>query len=137
MNSPERIPMAGNVTADLIRALVDNFSGPDADAGGWDSLAIILEFPDGRFNEAHGYLYGPDGAITAVASDPWAVAPAVKAYTDGYYRPGEPLPRKALVQVDRRSGRYSVTFEETDEERWKATPRNFRQLREELRPTFD
>jgi len=129
--------MAGNVTADLIRALIDNVSGPGVDRDGWESLAIILEFPDGEFNEAHGYLYSPDGVISAVASDPWAVGPAVRAYTDSYYKPGEALPRKVLVQFDRTTGKYNVAFEETDEARWKMTPRNFRELREELRPKFD
>ena len=57
--------MAGNVTADLIRALIDNVEGPSVDWDGWESLAIILEFPDGEFNEAHGYLYSPDGVISA------------------------------------------------------------------------
>ena len=129
--------MAGNVTADLIRALIDNMGGPSVDRDGWQSLAIILEFPDGEFNEAHGYLYSPDGVISAVASDPWAVKPAVKAYTDSYYKLGEPLPRKILVQFDRTTGKYNTTFEETDEARWKVTPRNFRELREELRPKLD
>ena len=129
--------MTGNVAADLIRALIDNMGGPSVDREGWESLAIILEFPDGEFNEAHGYLYSPAGVISAVASDPWAVAPAVKAYTDSYYKPGEALPRKALVQLDRTTGKYNVTFEETDEARWKVTPRNFKELREELRPKFD
>ena len=129
--------MAGNATADLIRALIDNMAGPGLDGDGWESLAIILEFPDGDFNEAHGYLYSPGGVISAVAADPWAVKSAVTAYTDGYYAQGEPLPRKILVQFDRTTGKYDMTFEETDEARWKVTPRNFRELREELRPTFD
>ena len=129
--------MAGNVTADLIRSLIDNAGGPSVDWDGWESLAIILEFPDGEFNEAHGYLYSPDGVISAVASDPFAVTPAVKAYTDSYYKPGEALPRKILVQFDRMKGKYDITFEETHEARWKVTPRNFKQLREELRPEFD
>lgn len=128
--------MAANVTADLIRALVDSMSGPDVDWDGWQSLAMILEFPEGEFNEAHGYLYSADGVISAVAADPWAVKSAVKAYTDSYYKPGDALPRKILVQLDRTTGRYNVIFEETDEARWKATPRNFKTLREELRPSF-
>jgi hypothetical protein len=137
MNRPERNSMAGSVTADLFRALIDNLEGPRVDSDGWESLAIILEFPDGEFNEAHGYLYSPNGLISAVASDPWAVKSAVKAYTDGYYKPGDALPRKILVQFDRTTGKYDITFEETDEARWKVTPRNFRELREELRPKFD
>lgn len=129
--------MSANVTADLIRALVENMEGPGGDWDGWESLAMILEFPDGEFNSAHGYAYSPGDVISAVASDPWAVKAAVKAYTDSYYKPGEPLPVKMLVQFDRTSGRYNVAFEDTDETRWKVTPRNFRQLREELRPKFD
>ncbi|WP_404391795.1 hypothetical protein [Humibacillus xanthopallidus] len=129
--------MSGNVTVGLIRSLIDTMQGPIADVDSWDSLAMILEFPDGEFNEARGYLYSPDGVISAVASDPWAVRSAVKAYTDSYYQSGEALPRKVLVQFDRRAREYNIAFEETDETRWKVTPQNFRELREELRPTFD
>lgn len=125
--------MSGDGTAELIRALVEHLGGVD----GWESLSMILELPDGTFNEAHGYAYLPDGAVTPVALDPWAVAPAVGVYTAGYYPPGEALPRKILVQLDRTTGRYEVSFEDSDETRWKATPRNFRQLREDLRPRFD
>ena len=129
--------MSGNVTVGLIRSLIDTMQEPGADVDGWDSLAIILEFPGGEFNEAHGYLYSPDGVISPVASDPWAVSSAVRSYTDSYYQAGETLPRKVLVQFDRRAREYNIAFEETDEARWKVTPQNFRELREELRPTFD
>ena len=129
--------MAGNVTADLIRALIDTMGGPGADLRGWESLAIILEFPDGEFNQAHGYVYSANGAISAVASNPRAVRPAVKAYTDSYYQPGEAMPLKALVQFDRTTRNYDITFEETDEARWKVTPENVMELPAELRPSFD
>lgn len=118
-------PCPGDAPADVV------------DREGWEWFAIILEFPDGAFNEAHGYVYSPGGAISPVACDPWLVSPAVKAYTDGCYPVGEALPRKILVQFDRATGRYMTTFEETDEARWKATPRTFRELREGLRPTLD
>jgi hypothetical protein len=64
------------------------------------------------------------------------VRTAVKAYADGYSQPGDVLPRKILVQFDRTTGRYDVTFEESDDARWKVTPRNFREIREELRPAL-
>jgi hypothetical protein len=126
-----------NVTADLIRALVDNMGGPDVDEKGWESLAMILEFPDGEFNEAHGYLYSPDGTISAVAADPWAVKAAVDAYMSSYYKPGEPLPVQMLVELHRTTGKYRVTFEDADATRWKLTPRNRKDFRESLRPKFD
>lgn len=128
--------MAADATTALIRTVIASLDGPDADLDGWTSMSIVLEFPDGGFNSAHGYLYSPEGRISAVAADPWAVREAVKAYTDGYYAQGEPLPRKILLQFDRTSGKYNILFEESDETRWKATPRNFRELREELRPAL-
>ena len=42
-----------------------------------------------------------------------------------------------LVQLDRGSGTYEVTFEDDDPARWKVTPANIEQISEELRPTFD
>jgi len=65
--------MAGNVTADLIRALIDTLGDPGVDASDWQSLAIMLEFPNGRFSAAHGYLYSADGEVVPVASRPSAV----------------------------------------------------------------
>lgn len=94
---------------------------------------MILEFPDGAFNEAHGFLYSPDGTISAVASDALAVKPAVDAYIDSIYTPGEALPVQALVQFDR-SGKYTVTFEDSDARRWKMTPRNRKEFPASLRP---
>jgi len=126
-----------NVTADLLHALVDNLDGPDIDREGWASMSMILEFPEGAFNEAHGYLYSPDGTISAVAADAWAVKPAVDAYLASYFKDGDALPVQVLLQLDRTNGKYNVTFEDTDETRWKMTPRNRKVFREELRPKFD
>ncbi|KQY57368.1 MULTISPECIES: hypothetical protein [unclassified Nocardioides] len=129
--------MSENVTAELIRALVDHMGGPVVDWDGWESLAMILEFPGGEFNEAHGFLYSPDGTISAVASDSGAVRPAVDAYTDSHYQPGEARPVQVLVQFDRGSGKYTVSIEDADETRWKMTPRNRNEFRDGLRPRFD
>lgn len=126
--------MASDVTVDLVRALIENMQGHRGD---WEALAMILEFPDGRFNSAHGYAYSPGDVISAVASHPRAVAPAVAAYTASYYQPEAPLPRKLLVQFDRTSGKYEITFEDKDESRWEVTPHTLLTLREELRPKFD
>lgn len=125
--------MSANVTADLLRSLIEHMSGADDD---WESLAMILDFHDDGFTGAHGYAYPSGGRIYAVASHPRQVQPAVKAYTDSYYKPGEALPVAILVQLDRASGKYEVTFEDQDASRWKVTSRNFKELREELRPKF-
>ncbi|MFF4082208.1 hypothetical protein ACFYZN_22755 [Streptomyces sp. NPDC001777] len=129
--------MSNEAAVGLIRALIENVDGPDVDRTGWESFAMILQFPGGKFNEAHGYLYSPDGTVSAVAADPWKVEAAVKEYTDGYYRPGDALPVKILVRFGRAKGKYDVAFEDADETRWKMTPRNFRTIHDELRPAFD
>lgn len=100
-------------------------------------MTIIVESSNGRFNSAHGYLYSPDGTISAVAARPSTVLPFVDAYVSGYFKPEETLQIKLLVQYDRTSGKYSITFEDTDEMRWKVTPKNYKELREELRPSFE
>ncbi|MGA5198730.1 hypothetical protein [Streptomyces exfoliatus] len=129
--------MSENVTSDLIHALVDKMEGPSVDWDGWTSLAMILELPDGTFNEAHGFLYSPDGTISAVAADARDVKPTVDAYTNSYYKPGQALPVQMLVQLDRTKSKCNVTFEDTDATRWKMTPRNRKEFREGLRPKFD
>jgi hypothetical protein len=58
----------------------------------------------------------------------------VKAYTDSYYQACDAMPLKILVELDRTSGKYNVTFEDRDESRWKMTPKNRKVFREELRP---
>lgn len=125
--------MANDVTADLIHALVDNMRGTADD---WQSLSIVISFDDDRISGTSGYAYSPDGVISAVASRPSGVQPAVEAYTASYYKPGEPLPVKLLVQFDRTTGKYEVTFEDTDVSRWNVSAANIEQLREELRPKF-
>ncbi|WP_157550819.1 hypothetical protein [Nocardioides jensenii] len=132
--------MSNDATIDLIRALVDGIDGPSSvtDMRGpveaWDSFAMVLEFGDG-VRSAHGYAYSSD-AITAVACEWPGIESAVRAHLEIHYEPGEPLPLKILVQFDRVTGKYEVTFEDSDEERWAVTPRNFREMREQLRPEF-
>ncbi|MGW4833265.1 hypothetical protein ACWEOG_37105 [Amycolatopsis japonica] len=119
--------MPNDATADLVRSLVDA-TGP---ADGWESLAMILEFGEG-FRSAYGYAYSPGDVIAPVACK-WS---SIEAAVDAYYRPGDKLPVKILVQFDRTAGKYEVTFEDTDEDRWAVKPKNFRTMREQLRPKF-
>ena len=51
-------------------------------------------------------------------------------------KPGQEPPLKILVQFDRDSGRYDLTFEDDDASRWKVTPANIDQISAELRPDF-
>ncbi|WP_409490489.1 hypothetical protein [Amycolatopsis sp. cmx-11-12] len=133
--------MPNDATVDLIRSLVEAMDDRPlaADAqgsvGGWESLAMILEFGEG-FRSVHGYAYSPGDVITPVSCKWSSIESAVGAYLDGYYRPGERLPVKILVQFDRTAGKYEVTFEDADEDRWAVKPKNFREMREHLRPKF-
>ncbi|MFI5558297.1 hypothetical protein ACIA2T_03370 [Amycolatopsis japonica] len=123
--------MSNDATVDLIRSLVDAM-GP---ADGWESLAMVLEFGEG-FRSAYGYAYSPGDVITPVACEWPKIEASVDAYLGGYYQSGEKLPVKILVQFDRTVGKYEVTFEDTDEDRWAVKPKNFRTMREQLRPKF-
>ncbi|MET0812075.1 MAG: hypothetical protein ABWY03_03405 [Microbacterium sp.] len=125
--------MANDAAADLIRALIENMKGAPDD---WASLAMVIDLSGGRISGTHGYAYPPDGAIAAVASRPSGVRPAVEAYLDSAYQPSQEPPVKILVQFERASGKYEVTFEDDDTSRWKVTPANIDQLGEELRPNF-
>lgn len=125
--------MSHDVTADLIRALIENMKGAPED---WASLAIVVDLSGGRISGTHGYAYAPDGTASAVASRPSGVKPAVDAYLETKYRPGQPPPVKLLVQFDRAAGTYEVTFEDHDASRWKVTPANIHQMSEELRPNL-
>jgi len=132
---------SGDVTVDLVRSLIQAVNEPSlvtemrGPLGDWESLAIVLEFGDG-YRSASGYAYPADGTVSPVACSWNSIQREVNAYLATYYEPGDQLPVKILVQFDRATGRYGVTFEDTDEERWKTRPGNFREMREQLRPSF-
>jgi len=126
--------MTTDVTADLIRALIENMRGASDD---WKSLAMVIDVGGGGFSGTHGYAYAADGTASAVASRPSAVRPAVDAYLRSRDAPGAALPVAILVQFDRSLGEYEVTIEDTDASRWKVTPSNLDDIRERLRPAFD
>lgn len=133
---------ADDLSADLIRSLVAAIDEPSVattmrgQVADWQSLAIVVEFGDG-YRSASGYAYSGDGAVSPVACGWRSIQAAVNAYLGRHYAPGDRLPLKFLVQLERSTGRYEVTFEESDEERWKTRPSNFRVMRQQLRPVFD
>ncbi|MFE6615029.1 hypothetical protein [Amycolatopsis sp. NPDC057786] len=118
-----------DAAVDLIGSLVEAADLPES-VDGWESLAMILEFGEG-FRSVYGYAYSPGDVITPVSCKWSSIEAAVNAYL------GERLPVTILVQYDRTAGKHEVTFEDTDEERWAVKPKNFRQMREQLRPKFD
>jgi hypothetical protein len=126
--------MSDDVTAGLIRALVENMKGAGDD---WASLAMVLDLSGGRIRGTHGYAYSPDGTVSAVASRPSGIRLAVDAYLECYVEPDQEPPLAILVQLGRTSGTYEVTFEHDDAARWKVTPANLETISEVLRPTFD
>jgi len=125
--------MSNDVTADLIVVLVENMKGAPDD---WASLSIVVDINAGRLSGTYGYAYSPDGTASAVASRPSGVRTAVEAYLESHGGPDRRPPLKLLVQFDRSSGRYVVTFEEHDPSRWKVSPANVQQISDELRPDF-
>lgn len=127
-------PAVSDRAAELVRALIENLRGARDD---WASLAMVIDLRGGRVGGTHGYAYSPDGSVSAVASRPSAVDKAVRAFLDGQDEPRHAPPVTFLVQVDRSSGSYEVTFEHDDAARWKVTPANIEQIGEALRPNLD
>jgi len=125
--------MSEDVAVGLVRALVENMEDAPED---WSSMAMVLGFDTVKVNSVYGFVYDSEGRDTAVTASPYDIRPAVKAYTDSYYEEGDALPLSLLVQFDRASGQYEVTFEDTDADRWKVTPATFSSIRTELRPDF-
>lgn len=125
--------MPTDATIDLVRALIEHMRGAADD---WRTLAIVVELRDGRVSNTFGYTYTPDGAVSAVASRPSGIQPAVQAYLAEKYTPEQELPLKLLVQFNRDSGAFEITFEDTDAARWKVTPANINTMNQELRPEF-
>lgn len=127
---------SNQTTVNLIRAIIDNLEGDVQDWNAWQSFTMIIGSYEGKLNSIGGYLYSPDKVITAVSASTFKVLPFIDEYVNEYYKPGEKLPVSLLVQFDRTSGQYNILFEDNDEERWKVTPRNFKEIREELRPNL-
>lgn len=130
--------MQNDPSVSLIHSIIGSLSnGTETPNTDWNLMTIIMETFEGAFNSFHGYLYSPDGSITPVAADPSAVMPVFEEYLKDKYKPDEARPVAALLQFDRTTGRYAITLEDNNEERWKVTPKNFREIREELRPALD
>ncbi|MEG9226462.1 hypothetical protein [Aeromicrobium sp. Sec7.5] len=134
--------MSDDVTAALLRALARAIDEPSlatqlrGQVGDWESLAIVLELGEG-YRNASGYAYASDGSVSPVACSWRAIGAAVNAFLASHVAAGQPRPVAFLVQLERSTGRCEVTFEETDEERWKTRPSNFQEMRQHLRPRFD
>lgn len=125
--------MSTDATTDLIGALIEHMRGAPSN---WRTFAVVVEIRDGRVATTYGYTYSPDGATSAVASRPSGVLPAVQAYLASKYTPEQELPIKMLIQFNRDSGTYEITFEDSDAARWKVTPENITSAPSELRPEF-
>ena len=125
--------MSDSATA-LIRALTDNLQQAPEE---WTSLSMVLGFDNEKVNSAFGFVFDAEGIDTGVTASPYELRSAVKEFTDDRYRAGEALPVGLLLQFDRESGRFEVTFEDTDRDRWKVIPANFDSIADDLRPTFD
>ncbi|MBN9224555.1 MAG: hypothetical protein ABS63_09620 [Microbacterium sp. SCN 70-27] len=126
--------MTEDVTVGLIRSVVEHLRKAPED---WASLAVVLDVSRSGVRGALAIAYDADGESVPAAISPSEVDPAVKTYLDSFFGEGDALPVQLLVQFDRASGRYEVTFEDEDPNRWRLTPKTFDTLDETLRPRFD
>lgn len=104
----------------------------------WASLALVFGINDqGMPVESYGYAFVADGPPMATSVKPRLIKEAFIDYLRSVYTDDQQPPVKLLIQFDSISGRYEVTFEDNDRNRWAVTPRTLSTVREELRPKFD
>lgn len=132
MNSPRDDHAPRDAASGLLRAILDSLTGPPPDE--WAAMAMVFELRDREVVGSYGYFYSPDGSITPRSADPDQAA--LDAYLATLYAEGAEWPVKMLVQWDRASGAYEVTFEDRDRDRWRVTPATLEAVREGLRPSF-
>lgn len=125
-------------TTDLIQSVVACMYGADNDD--WVAMAAVLDPKDGRMfalSRTSGYVYAADGTAKAVGIDAVGLSPAMRAYMESQYAPGEPWPARLLLQFDRISGDYEITVEESATSRWQLHGENsVGELEDEIRPSF-
>lgn len=126
-------PNGEDATVELTRAIIEHLRGAPDD---WVSLSLIIGIQSRRPATSYGYAYTADGQSCAVASRPSGLFPTLTKYLDEKYQPDERVPVKLLVQFNRDSGGYLITFEDTDTSRWQVTPENVYTIQEQLRPNI-
>lgn len=105
---------------------------------GWTSVAMVFDIDQkGRPSGSYGYAFVNDGPPIATSVDPFEFEDAFLDYLKSVYTDDQLPPVKLLIQFDSISGRYEVTFEDNNHDRWAVTPRTLKTIREELRPKFD
>ena len=125
--------MSTDPAVGLVRSLVENMRRIGDD---WAALAMVLEFGGGQLSGSYGYAYSEDGAPAATSARPTLIEPAVNAYLESSFPSEDARPVKMLVQFDRATGNYEITFEDTDVTRWQVTPATLGTIRDDLRPRF-
>ena len=125
--------MSDDPSVELIRTLIESLDDDELDDG-WESVAFVLTLKDGRLVQGPGFGYGPGDVVSPVAADPWDSKEAVNAYLASCLHPGDEFPVQLLVQYDRTTGKYEITFEDTDSSRWQVTVANMDAVREQLQP---
>ncbi|MDT9595069.1 hypothetical protein RDV89_18420 [Nocardioides zeae] len=123
--------MSEDPAVGLVRSLLQHLRSSSDD---WASLALVVKLHPRGVRGVHGYTYDADGAFSGASARPSGINDAVAAYTASHFAPGEALPACLLVQFDRTSGRYEVTFEDTDATRWDVTPDNVDTMAASMRP---
>ena len=119
----------------LLHTVVDHFINVPDD---WTaiSLVMLIDTQRGRCEGTSGYAYHGDDGYTPIAASPRAVQESLFEYLASQYGANDALPAAVLLQFDRSTGHYEVTFEDSNKERWKVSPDNVTTMQETLRPAF-
>ncbi len=105
----------------------------------WDSLALVFDIGDGHSANS-GFLYRDDKVrpvSAGIDEDPMLLSNKLRDFqTVVRGQCGQDF-KQLLVKMEKKSGRIKIDFEFDDPTRWTMGPRNLRERREELRPSFE
>ncbi|MBP1325375.1 hypothetical protein JOF28_000607 [Leucobacter exalbidus] len=118
----------------MLQVITENMDRAKLD---WQSMSMVVGINGDFLGRTYGYLYTGDSPLALTTVSPFVIAEATLAYLATKYEEPAVYPVYMLVQPERATGKFQVTFEDTDSKRWAVTPENHEEVRERVRPRFE
>lgn len=105
----------------------------------WELLSFVFDVADGHIANS-GFLYTKDKirpASARIEADPLILDDKIVELRELIFKQCNEKFKQLLIQMEKKSGKIKIDFEFDDPSRWSITPANMKQIREELRPSFE
>jgi hypothetical protein len=119
---------------DLIHEIGSMIVSDERYAGtAWESIALIITL-DGSVQSKSGFFWQDGGKASPGYPRNPAMLDKFEELQAATRNPGGREWKSALVQIKRDTMKITIDYEYDDVSRWKVTPMNIDQMREDLRP---